>query len=88
MTARAPATRGLCLALGLLLSFESGHAGAAPPSERDLAYEQGLRAEEAGDDNAAAEHFARAYRLTAPAETGPRLLFLRCRKPVTAHAAS
>lgn len=51
--------------------------GIAPGSERDLAYERGLQAELAGDDATAAASFERAYRLTAPAESGPRLLFLR-----------
>lgn len=51
---------------------------AAPaPSPRDLAYEQGQAAKEAGDDVRAAEEFARAYRLTPADETGPRLMLLR-----------
>lgn len=49
----------------------------APARERDLAYELGVQAETAGDQPRAAAAFERAYRLTAPAETGPRLLFLR-----------
>src|SRR5690606_13511952 len=58
------------------LSFETGTARAAP-SERDLAYERGVQADEAGDHARAAVEFARAYHLTPPGETGPRLLFLR-----------
>lgn len=68
--------RAIAGALAVLLSFEAGSAHAAP-SERDLAYEQGVQAEEAGDHARAAAEYARAYRLTAPAEAGPRLLFLR-----------
>lgn len=60
----------------LFLSFKTSSTRAAP-SPRDLAYEQGVQAEEAGDLEAAAARFAEAYRLTPPAETGPRLLFLR-----------
>lgn len=49
----------------------------AAPSERDLAYERAVLAEEAGDHPLAALHYTRAYQLTPAAETGPRLLFLR-----------
>lgn len=59
------------------LSPETAPATPAPPSERDLAYELGIQAESSGDLPRAAAAFERAYRLTAPAETGPRLLFLR-----------
>ncbi|WAS90304.1 hypothetical protein [Nannocystis punicea] len=54
------------------LSFET-----PAPSARDLAYEQGQAAKEAGDDARAAEEFARAYRLTPAGESGPRLMLLR-----------
>ena len=64
------------LALAASLSLGTAHARAAP-SERDLAYELGVQAETDGDPGRAAAAFERAYRLTAPAETGPRLLFLR-----------
>ncbi|SFE49736.1 hypothetical protein SAMN02745121_04500 [Nannocystis exedens] len=47
------------------------------PSPRDLAYERGQAAKEAGDDARAGDEFARAYRLTAADETGPRLMLLR-----------
>jgi hypothetical protein len=63
-------------ALALILALAPGPAYAAP-SERDLAYEQGLAAEEAGDDLRAAAAYERAYALTSPGESGPRLLFLR-----------
>lgn len=56
---------------------ETAPATPAPASERDLAYELGVQAETAGDQPRAAAAFERAYRLTTPAETGPRLLFLR-----------
>ncbi|MDC0723286.1 hypothetical protein [Nannocystis bainbridge] len=59
-------------ASSLHLSLET-----APPSPRDLAYEQGQAAKEAADDPRAADEFARAYRLTPPGETGPRLMLLR-----------
>lgn len=68
--------RPTALALALILSFQTGTAHAAP-SPRDLAYEQGVHADELGDHALAAGEFARAYRLTPPDETGPRLLFLR-----------
>lgn len=74
--APSPYRRALAAALALILSLETGTAHAAP-SERDLAYERGVQAEEAGDHPAAALAFARAYHLTPPGETGPRLLFLR-----------
>ena len=78
----APLTCVLRLALAASLSLGTGtvhavHAAHAAPSERDLAYESGVEAETAGDLGRAAAAFERAYRLTAPAETGPRLLFLR-----------
>jgi hypothetical protein len=56
----------------LHLSFET-----PAPSARDLAYEQGQAAKEAGDDARAADEFARAYRLTPAGESGPRLMLLR-----------
>jgi len=59
------------------LSPETAPSTPIPTSERDLAYELGVQAETAGDHPRAAAAFERAYRLTAPAETGPRLLFLR-----------
>ena len=67
------------LALAVALALAPAPALAAPPpaSERDLAYERAVQAEEAGDHVAAAAHYERAFRLTTPAETGPRLLFLR-----------
>lgn len=67
------------LALAVCLSLAPLPASAAPPpaSERDLAYERAVQAEEASDHAAAAAHYERAFRLTSPAETGPRLLFLR-----------
>ncbi|MFZ6177895.1 hypothetical protein [Nannocystis pusilla] len=66
----------------MVLSLETGHAYAAP-SARDLAYEQGVQAEEAGEHARAAAEFTRAYRLTPTNEAGPRLLFLRA--SVAAH---
>lgn len=81
--ANRPARR-LAAALAILLSLETATARAADlsfgppaPSPRDLAYEQGQAAKEAGDDVRAAEEFARAYRLTPADETGPRLMLLR-----------
>jgi len=87
-TGHADAARGADLAFGTgtaRLSRGTGAwgddlafgAGPAAPSERDIAYELGVQAEAAGDDSRAAAAFERAYRLTAPAESGPRLLFLR-----------
>jgi hypothetical protein len=76
----APRPARLCLGLALALSLAPAPVHAAParaPSERDLAYERAVQAEEAGDHVAAAGHYERAYQLTTPAETGPRLLFLR-----------
>lgn len=83
-------TRPLRAALALALALapaptraEPGSARSPPsparagPSERDLAYERAVQAEAAGDDAVAAAGYARAYDLTPPAETGPRLLFLR-----------
>lgn len=75
-TPRRPLARTLAAALGLCMAFEPCLARAAP-SPRDLAYEQGVQAEEAGDHAGAAAKFAEAYRLTPPNEAGPRLLFLR-----------
>jgi hypothetical protein len=72
----SPQGRALAGALALCLSFEPAFARAAP-APRDLAYERGVQAEEAGDHAAAADGFAEAYRLTPPTEVGPRLLFLR-----------
>lgn len=76
-----PRTRtAVRLALAVSLSLAPAPTLAAPtpaPSERDLAYERAVRAEEAGDHAAAADHYERAFRLTTAAETGPRLLFLR-----------
>lgn len=71
-----PARRVLALGLALSLALAAGPARAAPP-ERDLAYERGIQAETAGDVAAAAASFEQAYSLTAPSESGPRLLFLR-----------
>jgi hypothetical protein len=66
------------LALAVCLTLAPAPSLAAPAaSERDLAYERAVQAEEAGDHAAAAGHYERAFQLTAPAETGPRLLFLR-----------
>ena len=62
--------------LVLALLVRSSPALAAP-SERDLAYERAVMAEEGGDHPLAALHYARAYQLTPAAESGPRLLFLR-----------
>lgn len=83
--APAPLRRAALAALAVSLSFGTAPARAAPPdpatarpaSERDLAYEQGTLAEEAGDHARAADAYERAYRLTLAVETGPRLLFLR-----------
>lgn len=71
-----PALAGL-LALTLSLGTGPASAAAADPSERDVAYERGVQAETAGDDEQAAAAYERAFRLTSPAESGPRLLFLR-----------
>lgn len=62
--------------VALALALAPGPVLAAP-SGRDLAYEQALAAEEAGDHVRAAEAHERAFALTAPGESGPRLLFLR-----------
>jgi hypothetical protein len=78
----APHRRPRVCALALVLALAPGPARAAP-SERDLAYERALAAEEAGDHTRAAAAFERAYSLTAPGESGPRLLFLRA--VITAH---
>jgi hypothetical protein len=76
------ARRAVAAALVALLSQRTGHAAPprdpdAPASPRDLAYDAGVRAEEAGDLAAAGAAYERAYRLTPPGESGPRLLFLR-----------
>jgi hypothetical protein len=80
-------TRALTSGLAAILSFESRHAHAAP-SARDIAYEQGVQAEEAGDHARAAAEFARAYALTPASEAGPRLLFLRASVTARQRAAS
>lgn len=73
---RRISARSLAAALAFCMAFETASAQAAP-SPRDLAYEQGVQAEEARDFEAAAVRFTEAYRLTPAGETGPRLLFLR-----------
>lgn len=80
MSARRPPRRGpasAALAASLALGTCPLRHISAAPSERDLAYEQAVQADVAGDHALAAAYFERAYRLTAPAESGPRLLFLR-----------
>ncbi|MBZ5711363.1 hypothetical protein [Nannocystis pusilla] len=69
-------TRLVAAGLAFILSCETGVVHAAP-SPRDLAYEQAVQAEEAGDHARAAAEYARAYQLTPAGESGPRLLFLR-----------
>lgn len=76
-TAPNPAAAQPATPVPSTLSPETAPDRSAPASERDLAYELGVQAETAGDHPRAAAAFERAYRLTAPAETGPRLLFLR-----------
>lgn len=71
---RVRASGVLLLVLALLVRSSPAFAA---PSERDLAYERAVMAEEAGDHPLAALHYARAYQLTPAAESGPRLLFLR-----------
>ena len=66
----------------LALALAPGPVQAAP-SGRDLAYEEALAAEEAGDHARAAAAHERAFALSAPGESGPRLLFLRA--AVAAH---
>lgn len=77
-----PRARPRICSVALALALAPGPVFAAP-SGRDLAYEQALAAEEAGDHARAAEAHERAFSLTAPGESGPRLLFLRA--AVAAH---
>lgn len=76
---RVRRVRAGCVGLAAVLSLGTGPSAAAqaPVGERDLAYEEGVGAEEAGEHARAAAAYERAFRLTLPAETGPRLLFLR-----------